>query len=175
LDLAPQRFPEQTKHRKAFKSFLGLESPAAQIQHHERNTMPDMTPRDFIKVAAILAQRSKGAIVPVTRAEFIGQWEKALQNDAAAVWDEVKKESRTQGGSKAISEINNELARIGARHTGRIDRTETESFHFYTFNAYPVILRAFHTGTYEVYTTVEGNHAMDAVGICETLVDLVKE
>ena len=135
--------------------------------------MPDMTPRDFIKVAAILAQRSKGAIVPVTRAEFIGQWEKQIQNTAAAVWDEVKKESHTPA-SAAVAAMQNELVRIGARHTGRIDRTEFESFHHYTLRGYPVLLRAFLAGTFEVYTTVEGDHAGDAIGTAAALDEITQ-
>lgn len=129
--------------------------------------------RDFIKVAAILSQRSKGAIAPVTRAEFIGQWAKQLQNVAAEVWDEVKKAQHVPA-SKALSDMQNELAKLGAKHTGRIDKTDSENFHFYTLNGKPVILRAFHTGTYEVYLAAEGYFAMDHVGIAQLIGDVLE-
>lgn len=131
-----------------------------------------MTERDFIKIAAILAQRSKGAIVPVTRAEFIGQWSKQLQNVAAEVWDEVKK-AQHEPASKAVADMQNELVRLGAKHTGRIDKTDFESFHYYILQGEPVILRAFHAGTYEVYLSVSGRQAMDHVGIGQCIAEML--
>ena len=131
-----------------------------------------MTERDFIKTAAILSQRSKGAIAPVTRAEFIGQWARELQNLAAEVWDEVKKAQHVPA-SKDVQEMQNELAKIGAKHTGRIDKSDIDAFHFYVLKGEPIILQVFNNGSYSVYASVEGDSCTDHAGIAEALAEIV--
>lgn len=115
-----------------------------------------MIERDFIKTAAILSMRSKGATAPITRAEFIGQWALRLQNVAAAVWDEVKKAQQEKPSTPAhVVDLQRKLKDAGAIHQGIIERVERGSrLHRYMLEGDPLILEIMPDDSIVVYRPV---------------------
>lgn len=113
-----------------------------------------MEAREFIKVAAILAMRSKPTAQPITRSEFLGQWSHSLHHAAAEVWDEVLKAQATKTPDNIV-QAQRAIGKMGAVHTGKIDTTSTGSrLHRYIFEGDPLILEIASDNSFQVYRPV---------------------